>query len=271
MNRLPITVCIISGAEEQRLSRALESTAAWTSEIIVVLNDDVRDGTEKLALQHGAKVFREPWKGFRAQKNSTAAKATQPWLLGLDADESLTPESHAEIERLLVEGVPPNIAAYSFPRLTWFCGRWIRHGDWYPDRTTRLWRKGSGEWQGADPHPAIAVNGQTAKLSHPLLHHNAETLDKQILKIISFSDDFLRHELSRGSKGGSFDLAFRPCWRFLRSYIFRAGFLDGWQGWYIAWMTAFYTATRYAKLREAHLAGTKPTPSRPSQPPFKAP
>ena len=92
-SHLPISVCFVSGAEAHRIGQALESVAAWAQEIIVVLNEEVRDGTEEVALRHGAKVFREPWKGFIGQKNSAAAKATQPWLLNLDADEVVTPSA----------------------------------------------------------------------------------------------------------------------------------------------------------------------------------
>src|SRR6266576_110272 len=100
MKKLPISVCFISGAEAHRIERALKSVASWSSEIIVVLNEDVRDGTEAIALRFGAKVFREPWKGHVAQKNSAAAKANQPWILGLDADEVVSGELRAEMERL---------------------------------------------------------------------------------------------------------------------------------------------------------------------------
>jgi glycosyltransferase involved in cell wall biosynthesis len=96
--RLPVAVCVIAGAEAHRLHRALASVAGWTSEIIVVLNEEVSDGTDKIAEEFGAKVFREPWKGFVAQKNSAADKAAQPWLLGLDADEEVSPELCGEIQ-----------------------------------------------------------------------------------------------------------------------------------------------------------------------------
>ncbi|HZQ45571.1 MAG TPA: glycosyltransferase family 2 protein [Verrucomicrobiae bacterium] len=254
MSDLPISVCMISGAESRRIARALESVSGWTREIIVVLNNDVQDGTEQIAMDRGAKVFREPWKGHIAQKNSAASKASQPWILGLDSDEAVSPELKGQIEQALAaEQRQETHAAYSFPRLTFFCGRWIRHGDWYPDRSIRLWRKGRAEWGGVDPHDKLKVNGTIGQLHGDLLHYNAESLNKQIAKVSAFSDDFVKDALARGRKASWFDLAFRPVWRFLRSYFFRFGFLDGWQGWHIAWMTAFYTVTRYAKVREAQL------------------
>jgi hypothetical protein len=95
------------------------------------------------------------------------------------------------------------------------------------------------------------VRGKIGRLRHDLLHYNAESIDRQIAKISRYSEDFLRDALANGGKTNWFDIAFRPAWRFLRGYLFRLGFLDGWQGCYIAWMTAFYTATRYAKVRAA--------------------
>lgn len=257
--KLPVSVCIIAGNEAPRIRRALESVAGWAGEIIVVINDDVADGTDKIAESSGAKVFREPWKGHIAQKNSAAQKAHCDWILGLDADEDVSPELQAEIQKLFSEPEKLKLfAAFSFPRLTFYCGRWIRHGDWYPDRQTRLWRRGAAEWSGVDPHDKLLVRGKTVRLRHDLLHHNAESIDHQITKISSYSEDFLRDAQMHGRVASRFDLFVRPAWRFARSYFFRLGFLDGWQGCHIAWMTAFYTATRYAKVRAAQENKTKP-------------
>jgi glycosyltransferase involved in cell wall biosynthesis len=108
--QLPISVCMISGPEASRIGRALASAAPWASESIVLLNEDVRDGTEEIARQHGAQVFREPWKGFVAQKNSVQAKASQPWVLGLDADEVVSPKLRDEIFALFAQ-TPSQCAA----------------------------------------------------------------------------------------------------------------------------------------------------------------
>ena len=254
MNKLPISVCVIAGAEARRLGRALASVAEWTSEIIVVLNDDVTDGTDTIAAQFGARVFREPWKGHIAQKNSAAQKAAQPWLLGLDADEVVSSELRAEIKRTLAAGAgAERFAAYRFPRLTFYCGRWIRHGDWYPDRQTRLWRRGRAHWGGVDPHDKLIVEGPVGKLRADLHHFTNESINRHLQKIIPFSDEFVRQHAGAGRRPGVFDLAVRPVWRFLRAYVFRLGFLDGWPGYYIAWLNAFSAVTRYAKLCETRL------------------
>jgi glycosyltransferase involved in cell wall biosynthesis len=251
---LPLSVCMISGAEALRIGRALESVAGWAGEIIVVLNEQVDDGTDKIAMQHGAKVFREPWRGFIAQKNSCAAKAGQPWLLNLDADEIVSPQLAAEIAAT-VTTPSDQYAAYEFPRCTFYSGRWIRHGDWYPDRVRRLWRKGSAQWSGENPHARLEVDGSIGRLRSDLLHHSNESIAHQLAKIAPYHVDFVKRRVSDGSPAGLVELALRPCWRFLRAYFFRCGFLDGWQGFYIAALGSFSTLTRYALLREAREAG----------------
>jgi len=263
-NRLPISVCLISGAESARIGNALASVVDWTSEIVVVLNEDVADGTDSIAARYGAKVFREPWKGHIAQKNSAVQKATQDWVLGLDTDEVVSPELQAEIARVFAcRSDLERFAGFSFPRLTFFCGRWIRHGDWYPDRGTRLWRRGLAEWGGVNPHDKLLVSGKVRSLQGRLLHFNAASINDQIAKISAYSDDFLANTLERRQRVTRMDLAMRPGWRFVRGYFLRGGFLDGWQGYYIAWMTAFYTATRYARVKEMQMRTEKLSPSNP--------
>ena len=252
MKKLPLSVCLISGAEAHRIGPALESVADWAAEIIVVLNEEVTDGTEAIARQHGAVVFREPWKGHIAQKNSAAARANQPWVLGLDADEVVSAPLRTEIAALFDSGGRAEaFTAYSFPRRSFYCGRWIRHGDWYPDRQTRLWQRGRAKWTGIDPHDKLVVEGPTGRLRADLLHYSMETFEHQIAKTIAYADAFIRQCSANGQRVTLLDLWFRPAWRFWRGYALKRGFLDGWQGYSIAWMTAFYTFLRYAKARAA--------------------
>lgn len=247
---------MVSAAEANRIGNALASVADWTSEIVVVLNEEVKDGTEDIAKSHGAKVVREPWKGMIGQKVSVAAKAAQEWILDLDADEVVSDELRGEIQQALSEkSANGEIVAFSYPRLSWYCGRWIRHGDWYPDRQNRLWRRGRARWGGVDPHAKLIIDGAVKRLRGNLLHYSNDSINRQVEKIIPFSDEFLRQHIAVRSAGaGVFDLGIRPTWRFLRAYIFRAGFLDGWPGYYIAWLNAFSTVTRYAKIKEKALA-----------------
>jgi glycosyltransferase involved in cell wall biosynthesis len=257
--RLPISVCMISDAEASRIGRTLESVTGFASEIIVVLNEGVADGTDRIATEHGAKVFREPWKGFIAQKNSAAEKATQSWLLNLDADEIVPPTLAEEIAGA-VSAPAGGHAAYEFPRCSFYCGRWIRHGDWYPDRVLRLWKRGAAHWTGQDPHARLEVKGTVGRLRSDLLHHSNESIARQIAKIAPYHTEFVKQRVSGGGSAGIIHLVFRPWWRLVRAYGFRRGFLDGWQGFYIAALSSFSTLTRYAMVREAEAQSRNQTP-----------
>jgi glycosyltransferase involved in cell wall biosynthesis len=247
-SRLPISVCLISGAEAARIRRALASVAGWTSEIIVVLNEEANDGTAEIAAEFGAKVFREPWKGHIAQKNSAADKATQLWVLGLDADEEISPDLRAEIQQALT--APGDSVAFCFPRCTFFCGRWIRHGDWYPDRQTRLWRSGQARWGGEDPHDKLLVQGRIGTLRGEMLHFSNPTIASYITKINYFSDIYLRQQLAEKRRWSAASAVIRSAWRFIRGYIIRLGFLDGYPGFFIAASTAYGTLVRHSRLYE---------------------
>ncbi|MBU6409754.1 MAG: glycosyltransferase family 2 protein [Verrucomicrobia bacterium] len=253
MERLPISVCMIAGNEARRIRRALESVAGWTSEIVVVIDDKVTDGTGKIAESYGAKVFSQPWNGHSAHRNFAAEQATQSWLLGLDADEEVSHKLRGEIISAVARLETDSPDAYSFPRCTLFCGRWIRHGDWYPDRKVRLWRRGRAKWSGA-LHEKLVVEGRVEKLRGDLLHYSMDSLDHFTRKSIMVSGLFVRQKLEQGAPPGALEMWLRPWWRFVRGFVFRLGFLDGWQGYAIARMVAFETFLRYAKLREARLA-----------------
>ena len=244
MTKLPISVCMVACAEAHRIARSLESVSGWASEVILVLNEEVTDGTDRIAAEFGAKVFREPWKGFIGQKNSAADKATQPWLLNIDADEIVTPELRDEIGRVVTQ---PNAehAAYQFPRCSNYCGRWIRHGDWYPDRVLRLWKRGAARWAGDEPHAHLKVKGTVGRLRADLQHHSNESMARQIGKIAPYHADFVKQRRAAGKSAGFIELAVRPWWRFMRAYFFRLGFLDGWQGFYIAALTSIQTMCRH--------------------------
>ena len=136
------------------------------------------------------------------------------------------------------------------PRLSWFLNRWIRHGDWYPDRCLRLIRLGKGSWGGDPAHTHIVTVGQAVRLSGNLLHYPFPDLKTFMLKSVRQSDDFARIQKERGRRWNLWATLFRPIWRGLRAYFFRAGFLDGFPGLYIAVATSFVTFLRYSRLYE---------------------
>lgn len=249
MTRLPISVCIVAGNEAHRIRRALDSVAGWTSEIVLAIDEKVKDGTDQVGESYGAKIISQPWRGHAAHREFASANASQPWLLAIDADEVVTPELRGEIIQLFERHASqPPCPAYSFPRCTYYHGRWIRHGDWYPDRKARLWQRGRANWGDTYLHESLLVNGATGRLKSDLLHYSMESLEHEMKKTLLTVDYFVQECAARQKRIHFTDVLFRPWWRFVRAYLFRLGFLDGWQGLAIARIIAIYTFLRYLKV-----------------------
>jgi glycosyltransferase involved in cell wall biosynthesis len=264
VNKLPISVCVISGAEAGRIGRLLGSVAEWTSEIVVVLNEGVEDGTEGVAASFGAKIFRHPWQGFREQKNLALGHATQPWVLSLDADEEVSPELRQAIIGFF-GGDQDRFAGACFARKVWFMGRWITHGDWYPDRVLRLFRRGQGRWAGSPEHCHVELAGPSLRLAGDLLHYSNPDISSYVRKINYFADIYLQRQLEEKARWSAAAAIFRANWRFVRAYFLRRGFLDGYPGFFIAASTAYSTLVRHSRLFE-HSQPTHPPCAPPKSP-----
>jgi glycosyltransferase involved in cell wall biosynthesis len=263
---LPISVCLVSGAEEARIGRCLDSVAGWTREIVVVLNQEVSDGTEAIVTRLGGRVIRHPWQGFREQKNLVLKHATQPWVLSLDADEVVSPALCAELKAFF-QSDHQRFAGARFPRLTWFMGRWIRHGDWYPDHVLRLFRKDAGRWGGSPEHTAVELSGPCRTLTADLLHFSNPTVNGYVRKIPYYADLYLQRQLDEGRRWNAPAVIFRSGWRFIRGYVLKRGFLDGYPGFFLAVSTAYGALVRHTRLFEHHQPAEPPslTPTRPSR------
>ncbi|MCW5558404.1 MAG: glycosyltransferase family 2 protein [Verrucomicrobiae bacterium] len=257
MNPPPVAACLISGAESARIGRALASVRGLVSEIVVVLNEDAHDGTEEICRSHGAVVHRRPWGGFLAQKNLVQDLASQPWILQLDADEEVSPQLRSQILQFF-QGDHERFSGASFPRKVWFLGRWITHGDWYPDRVLRLYRREAGRWSGAEEHCRIALQGSERRLTADLLHYTNPTITAYLHKIPYFADLYLKRQLALQARWSAPAVVFRSLWRFAKGYVFRAGFLDGYPGFFIAFSNAYATLFRHTRLYEHGLPRTPP-------------
>lgn len=249
MKPLPISVCLVSGAEEARIGRCLDSVLGWTREIVVVLNEEVRDGTERLVMERGGRVVRHAWQGFREQKNLVLDQANQPWVLSLDADEVVSPALRAEIEAFF-GGDHERHVGVQFPRLTWFLGRWIRHGDWYPDRVLRLFRRDAGRWGGSPEHTKVELKGPMKTLRGDLLHFSNPTVNGYVQKIPYYADLYLQRQLAEGRRWNVWAVVVRAAWRFVRGYFLKLGFLDGYPGFFLAVSTAYGALVRHTRLFE---------------------
>ncbi|MFP6639101.1 MAG: glycosyltransferase family 2 protein [Myxococcota bacterium] len=245
---LGLSVCLIARDEEVELGRCLESLVV-ADEVIVVVDARSRDGTEKLARDRADRVEVRPYLGNIEQKQYCVTLARNDWVLIIDPDEVMSPGLAGELNRVLASA-PAELSGLEINRRTWHLGRWIRHGDFNPDWTLRVFRRSRASWQGNNPHPRIVVDGRVGRLSEPLEHYSYRDLGDQVERIQAFSSESAQALFERGRRARVRDLTLRPAARFLRSYLLRRGFLDGVPGLVIAVATGFYVFLKYAKLWE---------------------
>lgn len=244
-NVLPLSIAIISYNEEKNIRRCLESITDIAQEIIVV-DSGSTDNTINIAAEFGAKTTHQSWLGYRDQKNKALELCTQPWILALDCDEEVSSELKKILHDFFNNGLCHQFAGASFPRKTWFLGRWITHGDWYPDKSLRLFRRDAGHWR--EPiHEYIALSGKATFLKGDLLHYSFPSIEAYLKKIHPFAEEFLKKQQAQRKAWSLWPNISRPLWRFFRAYILRRGFLDGFPGLWIAVATAFSVFVRYSR------------------------
>lgn len=251
LERLPVSVSMIARNEAKNLPRSLGSVADWVNEIVVVVND-CTDDTVRIAESYGARVLEHPWTSYRDQKRFALEQVTQPWVLAIDADEEVSEAMRGAIREFL-EKTSTGVDGVSFRRKVWFLGRWIAHGDWYPDWSLRFFRRGKGRWEGSPEHDKVLLKGIQIRIPLDLHHYSFPSINAQVLKIPVFASYFLQRQLEEGKKWCLAATLFRSGWRFFRAYVLRRGFLDGYPGLYIALATAFFTLVRYTQLYEFEL------------------
>lgn len=241
-----VSVAIITKDEERNMRACLESLK-WADEIVVV-DSGSKDKTMEICKELGAQVYMEEWQGYARQKNLAIAKTKNEWVLNIDADERVTPQLAAEIAEVLNRETKFN--GFYLRRQNFFGQKWIRHGGWYPDYNLRLFRKSKGRFQERQVHEKAVVEGEVGFLKNPLVHRTynsvAEFLQRQDLYSTLAAQEMHRE----GKRYHFYDILFRPSWTFLQMYLLRAGFLDGYYGFLLAKLYAYYTLAKYSKLKE---------------------
>jgi glycosyltransferase involved in cell wall biosynthesis len=243
-----ISATIITLDEEANLGRCLASLRGVADEV-VVLDSGSKDRTEAIAREGGARFLRQPWLGYGPQKNAASDAAAHDWILSLDADEALSDALRASILRLKEQG--PGADAYEVNRLNWYCGTFLRHSGWYPDRKVRLWRKGSARWADASIHELVEVapEARVARLAGDLLHYTIQDRSQHLRTIDRFTTLSAEALLREGKAGQAWKRFVSPGVTFVRGYLLKAGFLDGAAGWHVARLSAYATWLKYDKLR----------------------
>ncbi len=252
-----ISACLTVGNEERNIRRCLDSLD-WVDEIVVV-DSFSGDRTAEICRQYTDRVYQHKWLGYVGQKELIKKMATHPWILFIDADEEVSRELRDEILQEFDSGRSGSYDGYEFPRKVFFLGRWITHGEWWPDLKMRLYRKEKGLCTGREPHDHVVVTGPVKRLKGCLFHYTYDDLADQIATQNRFSTISSRSLFAEPRRFSGLDLVFRPLFRFLKGYLLKGGFLDGYRGLIIATSIAFGVFLKYAKLWELTFI-TKPAP-----------
>jgi len=254
---LPISLCVITRDAAAQLEACIAS-APFAAEIVVVDSGSV-DDTVEIARRRGARVIAQAWQGYGAQKNFTVRAARHDWVLCLDADEQLTPELAGAILQLeSTLNDPAGPPAYAMARRNRFFGRWLAHGEGYPDWNVRLFDRRRARWTEDPVHEHVIADGAVARLAGDLLHASAESLDAYMAKQNAYTTLQAAAMHARGERAGVMRLIVSPLVRFLRFYVVKGGFLDGAAGFVHIAIGCFNSFMKYAKLRALHCNGEPP-------------
>ena len=241
-----LSVILITRNEEANLADCLASLEGIAQQIVVV-DTNSSDRTLDIAKSYGAVIAQpQDWPGFGPQKNRALDLATGEWVLSLDADERLTPALKSEIVTAIHHSA--HVDCFAIPRLSWYCGRFIRHSGWNPDYVDRLFKRGSARFSDDLVHERLIPSGQVAKLENPMLHYSFMDYSQVLQKIDRYSTASAEQAFAKGKTSTPLKAVLHGVWSFFRTYFLQAGFLDGPQGFTLAMSNAQGTYYRYVKL-----------------------
>lgn len=250
---MDISATIITLNEEKNIEACLASLD-FTNEIIVV-DSGSTDRTEEICRANPkVRFFHNEWAGFGKQKNCAAGFASHDWILNLDADERVSP-----LLRQSIEGADPAVfSAARMARENYFGKRWIRHCGWYPDHTYRLYNRNLCRFSERMVHETLEHDEKTTTLAGNLIHHTYENISDYLRRMDSYSTLSARELYKAGKSVGQVAMMVKPFATFIKMYLIRLGFLDGYAGLILSLLYSQYTFCKYAKLAELHKADPKP-------------
>lgn len=243
--RQPLSIAIITLNAASQLAACLDSVRF--ADDIVVVDSGSTDGTQALAASYGARVIEQDWLGFGPQKQFAVDAARHDWVLCLDADERVSPALQTSIENALSN---PSSAAFRFPRCNRFLGRYLKHGEGYPDWSLRLFDRRQAGWSTDAVHEKVVTTAMVGTLAGDLLHDSAESLATYLTKQNRYTTLAAEMALQAGKRTGFARIALSPLVRFIKFYIVRQGFRDGLPGLIHIAIGCFNSMMKYSKMLE---------------------
>ena len=248
-----ISCIVIARDEEARIADCLNSVS-WVDEIVLV-DSGSSDNTVKIARSYTDCVHVLPWKGFGLQKQAAVELASHDLIFSIDCDERVTPELAAEIRDIAMRN--DRLPGYTIPRRTFVGSAEIRHCGWYPDRTVRLFDRRCARFSDSTVHERVLVDGAVGDCSHHLLHYSFSGFRDMLAKMNHYTDLGAEQMFASGRRASCLDVTIRPVYMFLRTYLLKRGFLDGFAGYMVSVSNAVSVFAKYAKLMERQLKSVR--------------
>ena len=251
-----LTVLTLVPNAGDRLKRCLESVS-WADDLFCVVDPNTTDGSDEVARAHTSRVVTHPYENAAAQRNWALPQITTEWTLVLDADEWVSDALAERIRKIIQD--PAALDGYDILRHSYFLGKLIRHCGWHKDYNLRLFRTAKGRYLDKRVHSRVVVDGPTGRITEVMYHDTYRTFEEYFATFQRFTTWGARDAHDRGKRATAVDLTLRPLHRFLKMYVFRLGFLDGYHGLVLCGLSAFSVFTKYAKLwnlqRREHAGG----------------
>jgi|APSaa5957512622_1039677.scaffolds.fasta_scaffold25089_2 glycosyltransferase involved in cell wall biosynthesis len=253
---IKLSAVIITFNEERNIGRCLTSLASIADEIVVVDSCSTDDTVEICRRFANVRVTEQPFLGHVEQKNFALDQATNDYVLSLDADEALSEQLQKEILKVKQTS---SLDGHYFNRRTNYCGQWVNHCGWYPDRKLRLFDRRKGRWGGDNPHDLVKMDDEFSggHLAGDLLHYSYYTISDHIGQTDKFTTIAAASAYKKGVESSMFKVVTRPCLKFIRDYLLKRGFLDGRRGFIICYINALSAFLKYAKLLELQKDSTR--------------
>ena len=246
---IKLSVTIITLNEERNIARCLQSVKNIADEVLVV-DSLSTDNTAGIAKSLGAKVIEQKFTDYATQRNIATEQATYDWVLMMDADEVISPELEKSILNMKNA---PSCDIYFINRFTNYCGKWIKHCGWYPDKLIRLYNRTKGKWTGHLVHESWQPNDQSDKtglLKGDMLHYTFSTIKEHVEQIHKFTELSAKAAADAGKNYGLMRLWLGPKWFFFSRFYLKLGFMDGYYGYLVCKLSAYAQLIKYSKTRQ---------------------